>query len=38
MPTPRLLIIGLDCMAPGLVFGQWRHDLPNLSRLMSAGS
>ena len=38
MPTPRLLIIGLDCMAPDLVFDQWRQDLPNLSRLMAAGS
>jgi predicted AlkP superfamily phosphohydrolase/phosphomutase len=38
MPTPRLLIIGLDCMAPDLVFDQWRQDLPNLSRLMAQGS
>lgn len=38
MPTPRLLIIGLDCMAPDLVFDQWRQDLPNLSRLMAGGS
>jgi len=38
MPTPRLLIIGLDCMEPSLVFDRWRDDLPNLSRLMSQGS
>ena len=38
MPTPRLLIIGLDCMEPSLVFDQWRQDLPNLSRLMEQGS
>jgi len=38
MPTPRLLIIGLDCMEPSLVFERWREDLPNLSRLMAAGS
>ncbi|MBE9139661.1 alkaline phosphatase family protein [Nodosilinea sp. LEGE 07088] len=38
MPTPRLLIIGLDCMAPDLVFDQWRQDLPNLSRLIEGGS
>lgn len=38
MPLPRLLIIGLDCMEPSLVFEQWRSDLPNLSRLMAAGS
>ncbi|WP_017711507.1 alkaline phosphatase family protein [Prochlorothrix hollandica] len=37
-PTPRLLIIGLDCMAPDLVFDQWRSDLPHLSRLMDQGS
>lgn len=38
MPIPGLLIIGLDCMAPDLVFDQWRSDLPNLSRLMAGGS
>ena len=38
MPTPRLLIIGLDCMEPSLVFEQWRGDLPHLSRLMAQGS
>ena len=38
MPSPRLLIIGLDCMEPSLVFDQWRQDLPNLSRLMEQGS
>ena len=38
MPSPRLLIIGLDCMEPSLVFEQWRQDLPHLSRLMAAGS
>lgn len=37
-PSPRLIIIGLDCMEPSLVFEQWRQDLPNLSRLMSQGS
>ncbi|MEM8806418.1 MAG: alkaline phosphatase family protein [Cyanobacteria bacterium P01_G01_bin.38] len=38
MSSPRLLIIGLDCMEPSLVFDRWREDLPNLSRLMSQGS
>lgn len=38
MPTPQLLIIGLDCMEPSLVFEQWRSDLPNLDRLMRQGS
>ncbi|MEM9214970.1 MAG: alkaline phosphatase family protein [Cyanobacteria bacterium P01_F01_bin.150] len=38
MAKPKLLIIGLDCMEPSLVFDQWRQDLPTLSRLMSNGS
>ena len=36
--SPRLIIVGLDCMEPSLVFDQWRQDLPNLSKLMAAGS
>ncbi|PSN19665.1 phosphodiesterase [filamentous cyanobacterium CCP5] len=36
--APRLLIIGLDCMEPSLVFDQWRDDLPNLRQLMDQGS
>ncbi|HIK54198.1 MAG TPA: alkaline phosphatase family protein [Synechococcales cyanobacterium M55_K2018_004] len=35
---PRLLIIGLDCMEPSLVFERWRSDLPQLARLMELGS
>jgi len=38
MTCPRLLIIGLDCMEPSLVFERWRSDLPHLSRLMEQGS
>jgi predicted AlkP superfamily phosphohydrolase/phosphomutase len=38
MPSPRLVIIGLDCAEPSLVFNRWRQDLPNLSRLMQCGS
>ena len=33
----KLLIIGLDCAAPHLVFDEWRSDLPNLDRLMQEG-
>ncbi|MGA9348239.1 MAG: sulfate adenylyltransferase [Anaerolineae bacterium] len=33
----KVLIIGLDCMAPQLVFDQWRDELPNLRGLMEAG-
>jgi predicted AlkP superfamily phosphohydrolase/phosphomutase len=36
--TPRLVIIGLDCAEPSLVFGSFRNDLPNLARLMAKGS
>ena len=34
---PKLVIIGLDCAAPELVFDQWIDDLPNLKRLISEG-
>jgi predicted AlkP superfamily phosphohydrolase/phosphomutase len=34
---PRLLIIGLDCAEPALVFHAWRSELPNLSRLIAGG-
>ncbi|NJL82461.1 MAG: phosphodiesterase [Chloroflexaceae bacterium] len=37
MPV-KLLIIGLDCAEPSLVFERWRQDLPNLSRLMNQGT
>ena len=34
----RMLVIGLDCAAPDLVFSKFRNQLPNLSRLMERGS
>lgn len=34
----RLLIIGLDCAAPELIFDAWRGELPTLSRLMDQGT
>lgn len=34
---PRMLVIGLDCAAPELVFEQWRDELPTLRRLMEQG-
>jgi predicted AlkP superfamily phosphohydrolase/phosphomutase len=34
----KLLIVGLDCAEPSLVFDRWRDRLPNLSRLMDGGS
>lgn len=38
MPRKKVLIIGLDCATPQLVFDQWQEKLPNLSRLMQKGS
>ncbi len=36
-PQRRLLLIGLDCAAPELVFDAWRDELPTLRRLMDRG-
>lgn len=33
----RLLVIGLDCAAPELIFEAWRADLPALNHLMRRG-
>ncbi|GAC1476672.1 MAG: alkaline phosphatase family protein [Ktedonobacterales bacterium] len=33
----RVLVIGLDCAAPELVFERWRDQLPTLARLMDEG-
>lgn len=33
----KVLVIGLDCAPPELVFEQWLADLPNLARLMNHG-
>jgi predicted AlkP superfamily phosphohydrolase/phosphomutase len=34
----KVLIIGLDCAEPSLVFDQWRDDLPTFHRLMENGA
>lgn len=34
----RVLVIGLDCAGPDLVFEQFRDDLPNLNRLAASGT
>lgn len=34
----RVLVIGLDCAEPSLVFERWRKELPTLDRLLSAGA
>ncbi|GCE25955.1 phosphodiesterase [Dictyobacter alpinus] len=36
--APRLLIIGLDCAEPSLMFEHWLADLPTISRLIAQGS
>jgi predicted AlkP superfamily phosphohydrolase/phosphomutase len=33
----RVLVIGLDCAPPELVFEQWRDELPNFRRVMDEG-
>ena len=35
---PKVLVVGLDCAAPHLVFDTWRDQLPNLRRLMENGT
>jgi predicted AlkP superfamily phosphohydrolase/phosphomutase len=37
MGNNRLLIIGLDCATPQLVFEAWREELPNISKLAQEG-
>jgi len=34
----KVLVIGLDCAPPELVFEQWRDDLPNFRRVMDHGA
>ena len=34
----RVLVIGLDCAPPELVFEQWRDELPNFKRVMDNGT
>jgi predicted AlkP superfamily phosphohydrolase/phosphomutase len=36
-PSPRLLVIGLDCAAPELLFEAWRSQLPTIDELMRRG-
>ncbi len=33
----KVLVIGLDCAPPELVFDQWRDELPNFKRVMDDG-
>ena len=34
----KVFVIGIDCAEPSLVFGPWQDDLPNLRKLMQAGT
>jgi ATP sulfurylase len=34
----KVVVIGLDCATPQLVFDQWRDKLPNLRKLMEGGT
>jgi len=34
----KVFVVGIDCGEPSLVFQRWRDRLPNLSRLMEAGT
>jgi len=36
-PDRRVMVIGLDCAAPELVFDHWLEDLPNLKSLVQNG-
>jgi predicted AlkP superfamily phosphohydrolase/phosphomutase len=36
--SSRVAVIGLDCAEPRLVFDRWREELPNLNRLINAGT
>lgn len=39
MPSSRrVAVIGLDCAEPRLAFDRWRDELPNLGRLIDAGT
>jgi predicted AlkP superfamily phosphohydrolase/phosphomutase len=38
MGTHRMMVIGLDCAAPRLVFDRYRDAMPNLSALMDHGT
>ena len=35
--VPRVVVIGLDCLSPDLVFDRYRDDLPTFRALMAAG-
>ncbi len=38
MNQPRVMVIGLDCAAPELVFERYRDAMPHASALMDSGT
>ncbi len=38
MSQAHVAVIGLDCADPGLVFGRFADELPNLQKLMRSGT
>ncbi|MEM1370437.1 MAG: alkaline phosphatase family protein [Cyanobacteria bacterium P01_H01_bin.15] len=36
--SPRLIVVGLDCAEPSLLFEKWRDELPTFNRLMNQGT
>jgi predicted AlkP superfamily phosphohydrolase/phosphomutase len=38
MEGKKLLVIGLDCATPQLVFDEWKDDLPTIGRIMDEGT
>ena len=36
--SPKVIVIGLDCGEPSLMFDKWRDDLPTFRRLMDKGA
>lgn len=36
--SPRVLVLGLDCASPGLVFEEFKDDLPTFTRLATTGT
>src|SRR6185436_20323357 len=36
--TQRMLVLGLDCASPQLIFEQFKSDLPNLTHLAASGT
>ena len=36
-PKRKVMVIGLDCADPVLIFDRWLNDLPNIKRLLSSG-